>query len=109
MLLNRERALGVMADFGIDALLATTPVNLLYVSDYAPWHHWVYRLFTATKFMFQNYALLPRRTDVAPALIFMHYIYQAQWPSWIENLYPFGPAPEFEGEPGPEYGPEVQR
>ena len=33
MLLNRERAEGVMREQGLDALIATTPENVIYVSN----------------------------------------------------------------------------
>ena len=110
MLLNRDRALGIMKDCGIDALLGTTPVNLTYLSDFSPWILWFYRLFTRENYMFQNYALFPR--DEPPALLPMgdgaNMAYLAEWPSWIEDIYPFGPA-AVSPEPLSHYPPEVHR
>lgn len=113
MLLNRDRALGVMKDFGLDALLGTTPVNMTYLSDYSPWLHWVYRLYTREKFQFQHYALFPRDRGVSAAIIApnrpSNLAYWAEWPSWIEDLYLYGPAWDPGPEPLPEHPPEMHR
>ncbi len=110
MLLNRDRALGVMKEFRVDALLGTTPVNLHYLSDFSPWLLWFYRLFTKENFMFQSYALFPR--DQPPALMPMAdgsmIAHLAEWPSWIEDVYPFGPGAAA-AEALPHYPPEVHR
>jgi len=113
MLLNRDRALGVMEEFGVDALLGTTPVNLTYLSDYSPWLHWVYRLYTRENFQFQHYALFPRDQGTSAAIIapsrpsnLAHYV---QWPSWIEDVYLHGPAWDSGPEPLPEHPPELHR
>ena len=37
MLFNRERALEFMTEFGLDALLATTRHNVLYLSGFQGW------------------------------------------------------------------------
>jgi hypothetical protein len=37
MLLNRERALELMQRFSVDALVAATRENIIYMSDFAPW------------------------------------------------------------------------
>jgi hypothetical protein len=37
MLLNRERAAKFMRGCGVDALVATSPVNITYFSDHACW------------------------------------------------------------------------
>ena len=111
MLMNRDRALGVMAQHGIDALLGTTPVNLAYLSGYRPWLHWFYRLYTTENFMFQSYALFPRDQGTAPALVaptrLGNLAYQAEWPSWIEDVYTFGAPIEME-EPRPEYPDRIK-
>ncbi len=113
MLLNRERALGIMADSGIDVLLGTTAVNFTYLSGCSPWHHWVYRLNTRENFAFQYYALVPRNPDIPGAIVSPNrpgsISCLAQWPSWIEDLYLFGPATEPGQAPPAKAPPEVFR
>lgn len=41
--MNRERASDLMSDSGVDAILATTPENVFYVTDFAGWTPRVYR------------------------------------------------------------------
>jgi Xaa-Pro aminopeptidase len=67
MLVNVERARGLMSDLGVDVLIATTPENVYYVSDYSAWGFWVYRGNTSKKGS-QAYALLPG-PGISPALI----------------------------------------
>ena len=41
MLLNHPRALHMMAKHGLDALVATSPENVMYASDYECSTHWL--------------------------------------------------------------------
>jgi len=93
MLINLERARGLMNDFNIDVLIATTPENVWYCADYAPWQAWTYRGNTPAKGI-QMYAVIPRDPEISPALIpaginYNTFVYLAQFPSWIEDLYPY--------------------
>ncbi len=112
-MLNRDRALGAMKEYGIDALLGTTPVNHSYISDFSPWLHWMYRQITRDKFQFQHYALFPYDQGIPAALVApsrpSSMAYQAEWPSWIEDLYLHGSPWDLGPEPGPEYPAEVHR
>jgi Xaa-Pro aminopeptidase len=55
LLLNRERAEEKMAEYGIEALIATSPANVFYTSDTYPYGN--------------CYALLPRHKEVDPCLV----------------------------------------
>jgi Xaa-Pro dipeptidase len=84
MLLNRERAEGVMREQRLDALIATTPENVIYVSgDESD------RLFFFINM--QVAALLPR-DGLDPCLIVpgTELPYLAGDPSWIQDIRAFG-------------------
>ncbi len=91
MLLNKERALGVMADYGLDALIASTPNNVTYLSDFGGWTTRMYQGQTTQKGL-QNYAVLPRREDMAPCVIIplQEGIYVSMFPLWMEEVRTFG-------------------
>ena len=61
MLLNRERAMELMERDGLDALIAVTPNNVLYLSDFD------------TDFLYDvpwvACAILPRDPDIPPCLV----------------------------------------
>ena len=61
MLLNRDKANEIMDREGLDALIAVTPNNVVYLSDYD------------TDFVYDvpwlACAILPRSSDIAPCLI----------------------------------------
>ena len=93
MLINLERARGLMKDYDIDVMIATTPENVWYCADYAPWLSRTYRGNTPKKGV-QSYVVIPRDPEIPPALIpagigYNTYVYLSQFPSWIEDLYPF--------------------
>jgi Xaa-Pro aminopeptidase len=77
MLLNKDRALGLMQEHNVDALVAVTPPNVYYLSDYdaaepkdVPW--------TAA-------AILPRDSGTEPALILpdLELSLFVERPSWM--------------------------
>jgi Xaa-Pro dipeptidase len=80
MYLNRERALAVMEREGLDALVACTPNNVFYLSDFE------------TDFLYDvpwvACAILPRSPDVAPTLIVteMEACVLADRPSWMPDV-----------------------
>ena len=84
MLLNRERADGVMGEHRLDALIATTPENVIYVSNDDS-----DRLFFFINM--QVAALLPR-VGLEPCLIVpgTELPYLAGEPSWIQDIRAFG-------------------
>ncbi|MFL2770537.1 MAG: M24 family metallopeptidase [Rhodospirillaceae bacterium] len=86
MLLNRERANEIMDREGLDALIAVTPNNVVYLSDYD------------TDFIFDvpwlACAILPRSPDIAPCLITteIEAVVLHERPTWMPDLrlYYFG-------------------
>jgi Xaa-Pro aminopeptidase len=62
MLLNKERAYRIMDREGLDGLIAVSPINIYYLSDY-------WGPLMRMRRTFFNYALLPRREDAPAALI----------------------------------------
>jgi Xaa-Pro aminopeptidase len=86
MLFNMERARGLMSDLGVDVLIATTPENVTYLSNYSAWGMWIYRGNTSKKGN-QTYAIFPRDPGTSPALIpvssgYTTFSYLALTPSW---------------------------
>ena len=119
MLLNMERARGLMSDLGVDILIATTPENVTYLSNYSAWGMWIYRGNTSKKGS-QAYAIFPRDPGIAPALIpvssgYTTFCYLALTPSWIKEYYPYeskgwlGDLPEFKIPSDLLQVPEVSR
>ncbi len=62
MLLNQARAYAVMDREGLDGLVATSPINVYYLSDY-------WGPLMRMRRTFYNYALLPRNANAPAALI----------------------------------------
>ena len=86
MLLNRDRANEIMDREGLDALIAVTPNNVVYLSDYD------------TDFVYDvpwlACAILPRSSDIAPCLITteIEAVVLHERPTWMPDvrLYYFG-------------------
>ena len=64
MLFNKERMLGKMEEFNLDAVIASHPENVSYLSDFQSHRSFMYRFLNA-----ESFALFPRKADVSPALI----------------------------------------
>ena len=62
MLLNRDRAYDIMEKYDIEAIIATMPENVTYLTDYWSLTH---RLIKAT----QNFSVITRKQDLAPFII----------------------------------------
>src|SRR3990172_5923718 len=107
MLVNKDRAIGVMEHYGVDFVLGTTPENVTYLSDYASWQLWMYRGNISEKGR-QSYALLPRDQGTAPALVVDVLPYLAQTDCWMEDfVYTYAPTPPINMPSGIGYPPEV--
>jgi len=82
MLLNRERALATMQDRGYEALIATTPENVYYLSDYGNQHcfHFAAAGMSA--------AILPLDESIPPTLLAQAWElpHLSQEPSWMPEL-----------------------
>ena len=86
MLLNQERARRILAEGGLDAVILSTPINVLYASD------------CVTEFMlgrFEDFTaavLLPADEGIAPALIVPEFDlpFLVESPTWIEDIRAYG-------------------
>ena len=89
MLLNRERAEVTMEKYDLDAVIATSPENVRYASDYGS------QLPLVRRWAFQGFVVLPR-VDVEPVLIVPYSAlpYLAEHPSWIADVRAYGAAIE---------------
>ena len=86
MYLNEERARGLMADFGFDAIIASTPENLTYLAGTVGWSNKVYA------YSVHMFAVFARDEGTAPAIIVpgQEVTYVSAQQSWIKDLYTFG-------------------
>ncbi len=86
MLFNQPRAERIMARDGIDAIVATSPDNVMYATDYECITHWankgfqVYSLFAA--------AHSPQASLIAPSLELEAIV---DGDAWVEDIYIFSP------------------
>ena len=86
MLFNQQRAENIMARDGIDAIVATSPDNVMYATDYECITHWgnkgfqVYSLFAP--------ANTPKASLIAPSLELEAII---DGDVWLEDIYIFSP------------------
>lgn len=96
MLFNRERALALMTQFSLDALIGATRENVIYLSDFAPWGQAVHKYCQRP-----NFAVFSRAPDQTPALLVYpgEATYLAAQPSWISEIYTYGRprSPRYEG------------
>lgn len=83
MPLNFERAFKTMDKYGLDALVATMPENVLYVSDFLSLSQWALRGVPV-------FIVLPR--DAQPAMVspISDIDLYADRPSWIEDVRGYG-------------------
>ena len=86
MYLNAERARGLMADFGFDAIIASTPENVTYLAGTVGWSNKVYA------YSVHMLAVFARDEGTAPALVVpgQEVTYVSAQQSWIKDLYTFG-------------------
>ena len=88
-LVNRERANEIMDKHGLDALVATVPKNVYYLSSHD-------NAFYHTGIEHMLFAVLPRREDAPPALIIWGaLLYHLDYrPTWMSSVQIFtAPAP----------------
>lgn len=91
MLLNYQRATGLMKEYAVDALIASTPENVTYLTDFAGWTVRVYKGNTTAKGL-QSYAVLPQAAGGKSSLVIpmMEATYISQFPIWTDDIYPYG-------------------
>jgi Xaa-Pro aminopeptidase len=89
MLLHRSRAREHMTACGLDALVATSPANVTYASDFHCWLSPLFREYmvvpgASSRLIQQNFALLP--TDGEPALVVEPYFAVDAVQTWIADV-----------------------
>jgi len=87
MLLNKERMLGKMEEFNLDALIVSHPENVSYVTDFQSQAPYLYRFLNL-----ESFALFPRDPGVSPCLILSKFdlSWPARFPTWVEEIFAFG-------------------
>jgi len=87
MVLNKERMLSKMEEFNLDAVIASHPENVSYLSDFQSHRTFMYRFLNA-----ESFALFPRKADIAPAVIISKGDagWAGRFPSWMPEVYTFG-------------------
>jgi len=93
MLFNRVRALDYMRRIGLDALVATSPVNVTYFSDYFCWLDPLVKAFMlnpggSTERALQSYAVFP--SEGSPALVVTPIFAANAADLWVKDIHPFG-------------------
>ncbi|MBW1866960.1 MAG: aminopeptidase P family protein [Deltaproteobacteria bacterium] len=86
MLLNKDRACDIMEKYGIEAIIATMPENVTYLTDFWSLTH---RLIKAT----QNFAVITQKQDVNPFIITSvgdMDLAADQEECWTDNFLTFG-------------------
>lgn len=86
MYLNMDRARGLMKEFDVDALVASTPENVTYIAGTVGWSQKVYA------YSVHMFAVLPRDEGRAPALVVpgQEVTYVSMQQTWIRDHYTFG-------------------
>jgi Xaa-Pro aminopeptidase len=89
MLVNADRARGLMGEFGLDGLVASSPENVTYLSGFSPQFTYLYRLAT----FYQDYVVFSADAGVPPVLIVStHELpFALEFPTGVEDLRSFGP------------------
>lgn len=92
MLLNKERAEGLLREHGLDAVIATTPENVTYLTNYSPWACRVYQGILPERGR-QTYALLTRDVAGGPSIITDAFgiLYAASYNVTLPDLWLVGP------------------
>jgi Xaa-Pro dipeptidase len=86
MLLNKDRAHQVMEKYGVEAIIATKPENITYLTDF--WSLTHNHIKTT-----QNYAVLPSRKDIDPFIVTTQSdldLAAANESCWIKDFSTFG-------------------
>lgn len=99
MLFNEKRATEILAKGGIDAIIATSPENVMYATDYECVTHWINK-------GFQVYSLFspghnPKASLIAPSLELEAIV---DGNVWVDDIYIFSPFKR-----GPAQGNEMDR
>jgi Xaa-Pro aminopeptidase len=89
VLLNRDRAVALMRECNVDAIVATSPPNVLYLSDYACWLDPLFKAYMmrpgAPAELAHNFAVLPAAGE--PALVVPGIWAGNAADSWVQDLW----------------------
>ncbi len=92
MLFNKERAVEYMRRYDLDVLIATSPVNITYFSDYYCWLDSSFKEYMitpgASSNLFQAYAVFPLEGE--PALVVSPLFAVNAADLWVRDLHIFG-------------------
>src|SRR5579859_7539477 len=92
MLFNRSRAIRYMKDCGVNALIATSPVNVFYLSEYFCWTDPLFKEYMmspgASSNLGQNFALFCAESE--PALVIGPTFAMNAADSWIKDIQLYG-------------------
>ena len=92
MLFNKPRALEHMRRLGLDVLVATSPVNITYFTDFHMWSDYLFKDYMmspgAPAHPAQAYAVFPLEGE--PALVVGPLTAVNAMDLWVRDLYPFG-------------------
>jgi Xaa-Pro dipeptidase len=83
MLINRERACKVIAEQGLDALITSSPENIVYASGYGDW-----RIFTSPDL--EVYAVIPAKGEPALVVPVVAADYIARTAAVVSRVYTYG-------------------
>jgi len=89
MLLNLNRARAAMDLCSIDAIVATTPENVTYMSDFYGWRLWLYRGNTPARGL-QSCMILPKEGDPVMIVPRLESSALAQQPVWVSDIRTYG-------------------
>ena len=94
MLFNRSRAIDYMRQYELDVLVATSPVNITYFSDYFCWIDPLFKEYMmapgASSNLAQTYAVFPLEGEPALVVNPMFAVNAAEL--WVRDLHIFGSA-----------------
>ncbi len=94
MLFHRERAINYMREYGLDVLIATSPVNITYFTDYFCWIDPLFKEYMmvpgASSNLAQAYAVFPLEGE--PALVVNPLFAVNAEELWVKDLHIFGSA-----------------
>ena len=94
MLFHRERAINYMREYELDVLVATSPVNITYFTDYFCWIDSLFKEYMmvpgASANLTQAYAVFPLEGD--PALVVNPLFAVNAEELWVKDLHIFGSA-----------------
>jgi Xaa-Pro dipeptidase len=92
MLFNRTRALEYMRRYGLDALVATSPINITYFTDYFNWTDALFKGYMtspgAPPYIGQGYAVFPLEGE--PALVVGPFTAVNAGDIWVRDLRVYG-------------------